>query len=92
MREIFGKGLFIRKDKDGNDCYIGDRIEITRPEFTLHEYDDGDDPISRIVEESIFEGILTLLKSQGVVLKTEDGYRKVPTTDNSRVKRIWKKL
>lgn len=98
MREIFGKGLFIRKDKDGNDCCIGDRVEITRPEFTIKNdnYGDNDDDFfvssSRTIEESIFEGTLILLKSKGVMIKTEDGYRKVPTTDNSRVKRIWKKL
>ena len=68
MKELFGKGLFITKDKDGNNCKIGDIIKISVGEGYA-----GYGEERNYLEEYEYMGQLILRKTSGIVIKTDDG-------------------
>ena len=88
----FGQGLFIRKDDFGNDCCVGDRVEVIRPEMSIPHEDWRGEETWKEISEQTFTGTLVLLKSRGVRIKLNTGlgteYIKPPITNRSR--NIWK--
>ena len=93
-KQPFGYGLFIRNDDSGNPCCIGDRVEVIRPKMIIENEDTLSGEIA--IEETIFTGILVLLKSKGVRIKLDTGrgteYIKPPITNRSRNIWKWRKL
>jgi hypothetical protein len=104
VKEIFAKGLFIRKDKYGLDCCVGDLVCVTCPEFTIEKldkdpivYEINPIPVFRkqnkiFIEAHTYEGQLLLLKSKGVIIKTSTGYITPKLTDKARNPWVWEKM
>jgi len=89
MKVIFAKGLFIKNDDNGNPCNVGDIVQVTRPEMNWSNLsDDLDHQIHR--DEEIWTGILCLLKSRGVQIKTSTGYIKPNLTNRGYNTWKWK--
>jgi len=92
--KIFGYGLFIRKDDFGQDCFIGDKVEVIRPAMEIPTEENFDGFVE--LPEQTFTGTLVLLKSRGVLIKLSTGkgtnYVKAPLTNHSRNKWKWRKL
>ena len=87
MKEIFGKGLFIRNDENRNPCRIGDVVKVTVPKM---EFNGWEEKWIQIGEHS-YEGILCLLKSKGVQIRLSGGnYIKPHTTNMGYQKWKWK--
>jgi hypothetical protein len=95
LKPLFGFGLFIRKDDFGNDCCVGDIVEVIRPEMQIPE-DSWEGSKITTIPEVIFTGTLVLLKSQGVRIRLNTGigteYIKPPITNRSRNIWKWRKL
>lgn len=66
-QELFGYGLFIRKDDFGQDCFIGDHIEITYPKMYFNNMMEKWER----KEDITFTGTLVLLKSKGVLIRSD---------------------
>lgn len=73
MKEIFGKGLFITKDKNGNDCRIGDIVKIS-----VGEGYSGYGEEANYLESYEYTGQLLFRKTSGIVVKKENGEYFVP--------------
>ncbi len=95
-KQIFGQGLFIRKDDFGHDCCIGDKVEVVRPEMEIPE-DTWEGAKITIVPERTFTGTLVLLKTRGVLIRCDGHtyitvYVKAPLTNRSLNIWKWRKL
>jgi len=101
-KEVFAKGLFIRKDVSGIDCCVGDYVRVTQPAFTIRkaeyigeDYNEGGGCLfeKKEIEEKTYEGTLLLLKSRGVVIKLNTGEYITPKlTDKARNPWKWEKI
>lgn len=77
-KEIYGKWLFVNKDKDWKDCCIGDLVRISRAAFSFecdacryggcHEWEKHTDGQVQVAAYEC-EGILKLVRSIGIVLE-----------------------
>lgn len=88
MKQIFGKGLFIRNDENGNPCRIGDVVKVTRSAMSFSGRKYEEDGWVNIDEQS-WSGILCLLKSKGVMVRFSRGYVKPNITNLGLAKWKW---
>lgn len=64
--QIFGAGLFVSKDKDGNDCKIGDKVIISEPPCRIYHPERN---AYTETERKNYEGVLMLSLENGFYLK-----------------------
>lgn len=70
-KQLWGEGLFVCNDDNGNPCHIGDTVRITRPEFSWGSWEEDEDrKFAPAIDDT---GILILRKSKGVCVKLSNG-------------------
>ena len=92
-REIWGKGLFVKNDKNGHPIHVGDTVKVTRHATTFIQAANFPYQLeSKTVElkEEIYTGKVILRRSTGVSVRIEANYIITPKlTNRSNVKWTW---
>lgn len=84
-KPLLGVGSFIRKDINGNDIKVGDIVRVTRPYMTF----ESRNKLEIEIEETSWIGEVRLLRSKGVLIRSNGVYVKAPITDRSINKWTW---
>jgi hypothetical protein len=89
MKTPTGVGIFVRKDKNGIPCYIGDTISVKVPQVKYEH--DGYKSKWVVKGHRNYTGVLILRLSSGIHLKQENNklFNRLKLTDNCHNPQEW---